>query len=79
MVRIKGLCQALGRVLGRALGREVSGDEEEAPLRQRLTPLAHRQWATVAVVEDIEHVDDVAGKAHEDSHDLVMEDVDANL
>ena len=37
MVRTRGLRQNLGKVLGRTLDRQVTGDEEEASHRRRLT------------------------------------------
>ena len=57
--------RALERVLGRVLGRQVSGDAKEAPWRRRPTTSAHRQRATAAIAEDVEHVDHPAGKVHE--------------
>jgi len=75
MVRIKGLQQTLGRVLGRSLGRQVSGDEEEAPQRQRSTSLARIEWAVAVVAKDIEHVDHAANEVREEFHDPIKDDV----
>jgi len=75
MVRMRELRRTLGRVLGKALGRHVSGDKQEAHDHWRLTTLAHRQWAAIAVVKDVENVDHDTDEPHEEPHDPVTEDV----
>ena len=78
MAWTRGLCRALGGVVGRALRTQVSGDVEEASQRWRLIASAHRQRATVAIPEDVEHVDNLADEVHKQPQEPVTDDVLAN-
>ena len=79
MVRIRGLRRALGRLLGRALGRHVSCDAEEAPKLRRPTTSACRQQATVAIAEDVNHVDHVVDEVHEQPQEPVTNHVGVDI
>ncbi|KAL5193513.1 Protein MAIN-LIKE 1 [Glycine soja] len=70
MVRTRGLGRSLSRVIGRALRREVSCDSDEAPERRRPTASA-----LASVVEDVQHVDDVADEVHEQHEEATNDDV----
>ncbi|KAH1253137.1 Protein MAIN-LIKE 2 [Glycine max] len=73
MVKIKGICRALGRVIERALRSEVSGDADETHQRQRSIASVHRQRAATLVAEDVEHVDHAADEVHDQPQEAVVD------